>query len=150
MRNETGTGRFNRPPNRPTHQANRKKQKITKRTQLSFFDSPANTAVSRSRGKCERKNEPIFTPKQTQFSPQKSVITPLSSASALPVSVANPGLTMHSVFMPYRPKKKKPQPKAGEPGSAQSRDYQFLDQRRRDFTTRNILSRLRNRKSDIK
>jgi hypothetical protein len=57
--------------------------------------------------------------------------------------------TVHSVDMPYRPKKKKPQAKPGEAGS-QSRDYQFLDQRRRDFTTRNILSRLRNRKSDIK
>jgi hypothetical protein len=53
--------------------------------------------------------------------------------------------------MPHRPRKsKKPEAKPGEPGSSQSRDYQFLDQRRRDFTTRNILSRLRNRKSDIK
>ena len=66
------------------------------------------------------------------------------------VSVAIPGITVHNVFMPYRPRKKKPQAKPGEPGNAQSRDYQFLDQRRRDFTTRNILSRLRNRKSDIK
>jgi hypothetical protein len=57
---------------------------------------------------------------------------------------------MHSVDMPYRPKKKKPQAKPGEPGSGQSRDYQFLDQRHRDFTTRNTLARLRNRKSDIK
>jgi hypothetical protein len=52
--------------------------------------------------------------------------------------------------MPYRPKKKKVQPKPGEPGSSQSRDFQFLDQRRRDFATRNTLARLRNRKSDIK
>jgi hypothetical protein len=51
--------------------------------------------------------------------------------------------------MPYRPKKaKKPQAKPGEPGSAQS--YKFPDQRRHDFASRNILSRLRNRKSDIK
>jgi len=51
--------------------------------------------------------------------------------------------------MPYRPrKKKKIQP--GQPGSGQSSDYQFLDQRRRDFATRNTLARLRNRKSDIK
>jgi len=53
--------------------------------------------------------------------------------------------------MPYRPKKaKKTDPKAGEAGSNQSRDFQFLDQRRRDFATRNTLARLRNRKSDIK
>jgi len=53
--------------------------------------------------------------------------------------------------MPYRPrKKKKVQPGTGQPGSGQSADYQFLDQRRRDFATRNTLSRLRNRKSDIK
>ena len=53
--------------------------------------------------------------------------------------------------MPYRPKKaKKPQAKPGEPGSAQTRDFQFLDQKRHDFASRNILSRLRNRKSDIK
>jgi hypothetical protein len=53
--------------------------------------------------------------------------------------------------MPYRPKKaKKPQAKPGEPGSAQTRDPQFQAQRRHDFASRNILSRLRNRKSDIK
>jgi hypothetical protein len=53
--------------------------------------------------------------------------------------------------MPYRPrKKKKVQPGPGQPGAAQSSDYQFLDQRRRDFATRNTLARLRNRKSDIK
>jgi len=53
--------------------------------------------------------------------------------------------------MPYRPKKsKKPGVKAGAAGSDLSRDYQFLDQRRRDSATRSTLSRLRNRKSDIK
>jgi hypothetical protein len=53
--------------------------------------------------------------------------------------------------MPYRPRKaKKPAAKPGETGNSQSRDFQFLDQRRRDFATRNTLSRLRNRKSDIK
>jgi len=53
--------------------------------------------------------------------------------------------------MPNRPpKKKKIQPGQGQPGAAQSSDYQFLDQRRRDFATRNTLARLRNRKSDIK
>jgi hypothetical protein len=68
----------------------------------------------------------------------------------LVVSVAIRDWTVHSVFMPYRPKKaKKPEAKPGEAGS-QSRDYQFLDQRRRDFATRNTLARLRNRKSDIK
>jgi hypothetical protein len=65
--------------------------------------------------------------------------------------VAILAFSVHSVAVPYRPKKsKKPQAKPGEPGSAQSHDYQFFDQRRRDFTTRNTLSRLRNRKSDIK
>jgi hypothetical protein len=67
----------------------------------------------------------------------------------LAVSVAILSFSMHSVDMPYRPKKKKPQVKTGEAGN-QSRDYQFLDQRHRDFTTRNTLARLRNRKSDIK
>jgi len=53
--------------------------------------------------------------------------------------------------MPYRPKRsKKPEAKPGELGKNQSGDFQFLDQRRRDFTTRNTLARLRNRKSDIK
>jgi len=67
------------------------------------------------------------------------------------VSLAIRGITMHSVVMPYRPKRaKKPEAKPGEPGSDKSRDFQFLDQRRRDFTTRNTLQRLRNRKSDIK
>jgi hypothetical protein len=53
--------------------------------------------------------------------------------------------------MPYRPRKsKKSQPKAGETGSAQSREFQLLEQRRRDLAARSTLSRLRNRKSDIK
>jgi hypothetical protein len=53
--------------------------------------------------------------------------------------------------MPYRPKKaKKPEAKPGEAGSAQLRDKQFHAQSRHDFASRNILSRLRNRKSDIK
>jgi hypothetical protein len=53
--------------------------------------------------------------------------------------------------MPYRPRtSKKSDAKAGAAGSSQSRDYQFLDQRRRDFATRNTLARLRNRKSDLK
>jgi hypothetical protein len=53
--------------------------------------------------------------------------------------------------MPYRPRKvKKVQTGPGKSGSGQSSDYQFQDQRRRDFATRNTLARLRNRKSDIK
>jgi hypothetical protein len=60
-------------------------------------------------------------------------------------------LAVHIIEMPYRPKKsKKSEPKAGESVNSQSRDYQFLDQRRRDFATRSTLSRLRNRKSDLK
>jgi hypothetical protein len=53
--------------------------------------------------------------------------------------------------MPYRPKKsKKSQTKAGAVESEQSRAYQFFDRRRRDADTRSTLSRLRNRKSDLK
>jgi hypothetical protein len=53
--------------------------------------------------------------------------------------------------MPYRPRKsKKVQPGPGKSANDQSTGQQFLDQRRRDFTTRNTLARLRNRKSDIK
>jgi len=75
---------------------------------------------------------------------------PSGAFSPRHLSVAILGFSVHSVGMPYRPRKKKPQAKPGEPGSAPSRDNQFLDQRRHDFTSRNILSRLRNRKSDIK
>jgi hypothetical protein len=67
------------------------------------------------------------------------------------VSVAILAVPVHTVAVPYRPKKsKKPQAKPGAAGTGQSGDYQFLDQRRRDFATRNTLARLRNRKSDIK
>jgi hypothetical protein len=72
-------------------------------------------------------------------------------ATPLSVSLAIHGITVHTVVMPYRPKRaKKPEAKPGELGKNQSGDFQFLDQRRRDFTTRNTLQRLRNRKSDIK
>lgn len=67
------------------------------------------------------------------------------------VSVAILTLNVHNVAMPYRPKRsKKSQAKTGELASDQSRAYQFLDQRRRDSATRSTLSRLRNRKSDLK
>ena len=60
-------------------------------------------------------------------------------------------LNVHDVAMPYRPKKsKKFQMKPGELSNARSHDHQFLDQRRRDSATRSTLSRLRNRKSDLK
>jgi hypothetical protein len=53
--------------------------------------------------------------------------------------------------MPYRPKKsKKSHPKPGELESGQFRANQFADQRRREMATRSTLSRLRNRKSDLK
>jgi hypothetical protein len=53
--------------------------------------------------------------------------------------------------MPYRPKRsKKPEPKPGEPGFGQIAANQFADRRRRDMATRSTLSRLRNRKSDLK
>ena len=66
------------------------------------------------------------------------------------VSVAIRIFSVHNGYMPYRPRKKKPQAKPGEPGSVQFRDNQFSAQRKHDFASRNILSRLRNRKSDIK
>jgi hypothetical protein len=53
--------------------------------------------------------------------------------------------------MPYRPKKsKKTDPKPGELGSGQDRNNQFFEQRRQNLATRSTLSRLRNRKSDLK
>jgi hypothetical protein len=53
--------------------------------------------------------------------------------------------------MPYRPKRsKKTEPNPGEAGFDQVRANQFSDQRRRDMATRSTLSRLRNRKSDLK
>jgi hypothetical protein len=67
------------------------------------------------------------------------------------VSVAIFIRSVHSLLMPYRPKKsKKSQVKAGALESGPSRANQFFDQRRRDFATRSTLARLRNRKSDIK
>jgi hypothetical protein len=53
--------------------------------------------------------------------------------------------------MPHRPpRKKKPEPNAGELDQRRSRFDQLSDQRRRDMATRSTLSRLRNRKSDLK
>jgi len=53
--------------------------------------------------------------------------------------------------MLYRTKRsKRPEPKPGEPGFDQVAANQFADRRRRDADTRSTLSRLRNRKSDLK
>jgi hypothetical protein len=53
--------------------------------------------------------------------------------------------------MPYRPKRsKKHATKPGEPGFGQAAANQFEERRRRDMATRSTLSRLRNRKSDLK
>ena len=53
--------------------------------------------------------------------------------------------------MPYRPKRsKKSETKPGELGNSLARANQLSDQRRRDVATRSTLSRLRNRKSDLK
>jgi hypothetical protein len=53
--------------------------------------------------------------------------------------------------MPYRPKRaKKPESKPGELENRQSHYDQLADQRRREMATRSTLSRLRNRKSDLK
>jgi len=41
-------------------------------------------------------------------------------------------------------------PKTGDMAARQSRASQFSDQRRRDMATRSTLSRLRNRKSNLK
>jgi len=57
----------------------------------------------------------------------------------------------HVARMPYRPQKlKKSEPKPGELKSHQFRADQRSDQRRREMSTRSTLSRLRNRKSDLK
>jgi hypothetical protein len=45
---------------------------------------------------------------------------------------------------------KKPQPKAGAWENHQARSSQLANQRRQDMATRSTLSRLRNRKSDLK
>jgi hypothetical protein len=53
--------------------------------------------------------------------------------------------------MPYRPKRsKKAEPKPGEIGFNDDRARQLQEQRRRELATRSTLSRLRNRKSDLK
>jgi hypothetical protein len=53
--------------------------------------------------------------------------------------------------MPYRPQKhNRSGPKPGEPGGPESRTRHRADLRRRELNTRSTLSRLRNRKSDLK
>jgi hypothetical protein len=52
--------------------------------------------------------------------------------------------------MPHRPKRKKTESKPGELDTRQLRADQLAAQRHRDFATRSALSRLRNRKSDLK
>jgi hypothetical protein len=53
--------------------------------------------------------------------------------------------------MPHRPKRSgKVQVKPGELDNRQARANQLADQRRRQMDTRSTLSRLRNRKSDLK
>jgi hypothetical protein len=52
--------------------------------------------------------------------------------------------------MPYRPPRKKPKTKPGELDNRQFHSDQLADQRRREMATRSTLSRLRNRKSDLK
>jgi hypothetical protein len=53
--------------------------------------------------------------------------------------------------MPYRPRRsKRSEPKPGELESQQAHANQLSDQRRRELATRSTLSRLRNRKSDLK
>jgi hypothetical protein len=53
--------------------------------------------------------------------------------------------------MPHRPtKSQKTKPKPGALEISQVRANQFSDRRRRDINTRSTLSRLRNRKSDLK
>jgi hypothetical protein len=53
--------------------------------------------------------------------------------------------------MPYRPQRpKKANLKPGKPENRQFHSNQLADQRRREMATRSTLSRLRNRKSDLK
>jgi len=66
-------------------------------------------------------------------------------------SIACHQQSCHCALMPYRPKRsKKTVTKPGELESGQFRPDQFLENRRRDMVTRSTLSRLRNRKSDLK
>jgi len=76
------------------------------------------------------------------------VISPRFSGS-VPTCYCLP--VYHVARMPYRLKKlKKSEPKPGELKSHQFRADQRSDQRRREMSTRSTLSRLRNRKSDLK
>ena len=55
--------------------------------------------------------------------------------------------------MPYRPRKSSKNNPVGKTGGLESnpaRVYQYSEQRRQDAATRSTLSRLRNRKSDLK
>ena len=86
------------------------------------------------------------------------VLRTLKAATRVRLSQSAPKETVepsprssHSLPMPYRPKRtKKPDLKPGEFGNRDARANQFADQRRRDMATRSTLSRLRNRKSDLK
>ena len=55
-----------------------------------------------------------------------------------------------SVMQPKSEKEKKSPPKTGQMDNSQFRSNQLADQRRREMATRSTLSRLRNRKSDLK
>ena len=53
--------------------------------------------------------------------------------------------------MPYRPKKtKKPEAKTGDLESSRIHGDRLAEQRRQNLAARSTLSRLRNRKSDLK
>ncbi len=87
----------------------------------------------------------VFVPSCEAFNVRES------SSAVDPLILANYAGTWHAVIMPHRPPRaKKPEQKSGEPGDRNSRENQAAEQRRRELATRSTLSRLRNRKSDLK
>jgi hypothetical protein len=75
----------------------------------------------------------------------------INKAMCLSLLLAPAFRPCHFIAMPHRPpRKKKPDQKPGELDHRQSRFEQLSDKRRRDMATRSTLSRLRNRKSDLK
>lgn len=71
--------------------------------------------------------------------------------SIVSLLLAHPRRSCDLKPMPHRPpRKKKQQPEPGELDHRRDRFEQLSEQRRRELATRSTLSRLRNRKSDLK
>jgi hypothetical protein len=84
------------------------------------------------------------------FSPQPSTPRP-STCTKCELLRALVVLQWHLHLMPHRPPRtKKPRPASGESENRQFRSAQLANQRRQELAARSTLSRLRNRKSDLK